>query len=332
MRFSFILPVRNGGEYVKACVASILAQTLQDFNLIILENKSTDGTAEWLQTLRDSRITVIPSANPLSIEENWARILAIPKNEFITMTGHDDLFDSNYLQVMNDLINEFPDASLYQAHFRFIDARGEKIRACMQMYEKETANVFLEKFLQRKIDVNGTGFMLRSKDYDQLGGIPPYPNLLFADFELWINATKLSYKVTSNMECFSFRLHESTTTISTDVKMQSAFERFIYFLRSLKCDEMFNNVIEQDAVNFIFIWCRSLTHRLLRTPKSKRDGLSVSVFLEKCKNYADDLVPGNSFKPLKNLSVCVAWLIDKFSVTRGLFLVFKKIYSKPILD
>lgn len=41
------------------------------------------------------------------------------------------------------------------------------------------------------IDVMGSGFMMRSADYDDLGGIPAaYPNLLFADFELLINLTK----------------------------------------------------------------------------------------------------------------------------------------------
>jgi glycosyltransferase involved in cell wall biosynthesis len=96
VKFSIILPVKNGGEYVKECVQSILAQSCPDFNLHILENCSTDGTAEWLQTLRDERIIIIPAEIPLSIEENWARILFIQKNEFMTIIGHDDLLESNY--------------------------------------------------------------------------------------------------------------------------------------------------------------------------------------------------------------------------------------------
>lgn len=79
MKFSIILPVKNGGEYIKECVHSILAQTLPHFNLHILENCSNDGTAEWLQTLKDERIIVIPSEKSLSIEQNWARILSISK-------------------------------------------------------------------------------------------------------------------------------------------------------------------------------------------------------------------------------------------------------------
>lgn len=333
MKFSFILPVRNGGNYIKECVQSILAQTYTDFSLHILENKSTDGTAEWLQTLTDERIVVIPAERPLSIEENWSRILSIKKNKFITITGHDDLFDKDYLQTMNGLIEKFPDAGLYQTHFRFVDANSNLIRQCKPMQEKQTAFEFLSAFLQRNIDVNGTGFMIRTKDYDTLGGIPPYPNLLFADFELWINAAALSYLAVSDKECFGFRLHQSTTTISADVKLQRSFRQFVLFLKNLKGKNVaYDDVITKHATGFIQFWCKGLAHRLLRTPKSKRDNLSVAVFLRECKSYAGMLVPGNEYRPEKDLSVNLAKQIDKFSISRNLFLLFKKIYSKPILD
>ena len=50
-KFSIILPVRNGGEYVKDCVRSILSQTVDEFDLIVLDNCSTDGTVEWINSL-----------------------------------------------------------------------------------------------------------------------------------------------------------------------------------------------------------------------------------------------------------------------------------------
>ena len=83
-KYSVILPVRNGGEYVKESVNSVLAQYYSDFNFIILDNCSTDGTFEWLQSLTDERIILYPSDKSLTIEQNWARVLTIPKNEFIT--------------------------------------------------------------------------------------------------------------------------------------------------------------------------------------------------------------------------------------------------------
>jgi hypothetical protein len=285
-----------------------------------------------LQTLKDERIVIIPSETSLTIEENWARILSIQKNEFMTIIGHDDLFDANYLRVMNGLIHQYPDASLYQTHFRFIDAKGNFLRKCISMKERQSAAQFLSNFLQRNIDVNGTGFMLRSFDYERIKGIPAYPSLLFADFELWITISNLAYITISREECFSFRLHRSTTTISADIKMQKAFERFILFLHSLQFQNIeFNNEIKKYALEYIQIWCKGLAHRLLRTPKSNRNNLTVASFLNNCKQYANMLVPENNFDPSANNSIRLAKLIDHFSITRNLFLIFKKIYSKPIL-
>ena len=209
MKFSIILPVKNGGAYIKECVQSILNQTYNDFNLHILENCSNDGTAEWLQTLKDERIIVIPSEKPLRIEENWGRIASIEKNEFMTMIGHDDVLDENYLQTINYLIEKHPDASLYQTHFRFIDGKGNFLKHCRPMDEKQTASEFLHSLFIDSIDTMGTGYMMRSKDYDDIGGIPAYPDLMFADHSLWIKLASLTYKATSPYERFLYRLHEN---------------------------------------------------------------------------------------------------------------------------
>ena len=331
-KYSIILPVRNGGDYVKECINSILAQSLNDFNLIVLDNCSTDGTTEWVQSLNDGRIFLYKSNKPLTIEENWARVVTVSKNEFITLIGHDDLLASNYLAVMDKLISRHPDASLYQAHFNFIDSKGEEIKKGKPIDEVQSPEDFLANMLQNKIDLLGTGFMMRSKDYDAIGGIPDYPNLLFADFELWINLAKIKYLAAAKDECFSFRIHQSTTSRSPDVKMHKAFERLMHFLFHLKNEnKKLDKIIQEHSLNFIAAYTKGLSHRLLRTPIEKRGHLSVKIFLQKSKQYADMLVPGNNFNPKNKLSVVLAEALDSSAVGRFLFLMFKKIYRKPVL-
>ncbi len=331
-KFSIILPVRNGGDYLKECVRSILAQTVPDFDLLVLDNDSTDGTTEWIRSIADPRIKIYPSEKALVIEENWDRISKIPKNEFITLIGHDDRLNKDYLFTMQELIMNYPDAALYQTHFNYIDSKGEKIRDCKPMKLVETAKGFLEEFLSNNVDVMGTGFMMRSTDYDRLGGIPPYPNLLFADFALWISLTKISYKVTSPKQCFSFRLHQSMTAASADIKFQQAFERFIFFLEKLKNESReYRDIIRQKAADFLLFYCRGLSHRLLRTPKSMRGGLTVKGFIRKCKMYAAQLGLGNRFYPERFFSIRVAKMLDSNPIGRALFLAWKKLYPKPML-
>ncbi len=331
-KFSIILPVHNGGHYVKACVNSILSQSYPHFNLNILDNASTDGTSEWLKTITDERLIIYPAAEPLTIEKNWARILTVPKNEFMTCIGHDDILLPGYLEEMNALIQQYPDASLYQSHFNFIDAKGDLIRPCKAVNEIQYPKDFLRHILAMSIDVNGTGFMVRSADYDKMGGIPAYPNLLFADFTLWLEFCRVSYKVTSARNCFSYRLHHSMTTTSPDDKFHQAFEIFVKYLYTLKqADPGFNEVINKHAAFIISYYCKSFSHRLLRTEIKIRNNMTVQEWAKKCDGFVKLLVDDDTAMPSKQGSVQLATFIDSNALTRKLFLMFKKIYTKPVL-
>ncbi len=55
---SIITPVWNGLPYIKECVESVLAQDFQDWEMIVGDNASEDGTSEYLRTLNDPRIKV----------------------------------------------------------------------------------------------------------------------------------------------------------------------------------------------------------------------------------------------------------------------------------
>lgn len=330
-KYSIILPVRNGGEYVKTCVHSILAQSLPDFELLVLDNNSTDGTVAWINSLQDKRIRIIEADRPLTIEENWGRIKTVKKNEFITLIGHDDTLEPDYLAIMDQLIQQFPAASLYQTHFNYINGKGEFIRTCKPMPVKETADEFLKTCLTNAFDIMGTGFMMRAADYDAIGGIPDYPNLMFADLELWYRLTAISFKATAAATAFSFRIHQSTTKTTADDKLQLAFERAVYFVEGLKQQNELNATLIRDlGIAFIHHYCRSFSHRLLRTPFKKRNGSTVGGFIKKCKAYADLLIPGNHYDPLADPAVRWAKYIDASALTRFLFLSFRKVYSKPV--
>jgi glycosyltransferase involved in cell wall biosynthesis len=215
-RFTIALPVRNGGDYLRPCVESILAQTCGDFELAILDNASTDGTTEWLTTLRDERVRLYPADRPLSITENWARIKTIPKNEFLTTIGHDDLLDPNFLEVISGLICEYPDAGLYMTHFRIINEGGKFLRHCRPMPARETAAEFLAARLSGMRDSFGTGHVLRSVTYDALGGIPLFHKLLYADDALFLQAIGNSYRATAFREAFSYRSHAMSAASESD--------------------------------------------------------------------------------------------------------------------
>ena len=198
------------------------------------------------------------------------------------------------------------------------------------MAEKYTQSEYLNAMLKDELDSTGTGYMMRSADYDKLGGIPSYPNLLFADHALWIQLTGLSYMAVSEKECFSYRLNQSTSKLSGASQYIDAFYCFLDFLIRLKNkNEAISNLITSEAPGFIKYYCTSLSHRLLKTPEKQRDGKTVAAFIAVCAAKVKILAPGNTFTAPENFNVRLAQIIDSNRLTRNLYLLFRKMYSKP---
>lgn len=329
--FSIILPVKNGSNYIKECIESILSQTYTGFELLILENASTDDTVEIINSFNDPRIKIITSEKALSIEENWARALSVPKKEYMTLIGHDDILKPDFLETVLSLIDKYPDASLYHTHFNFIDSKGKEIRPCKPMPEKISFAQLLEGFLNDRIDSMGTGYVTRSAHYEKTGGIPvKYPFLLFADFELWLNLTAISYECVSAKNCFSFRVHQSVTSSSPDSRLHTGLEIFSNYLAGLKSrNSDAAKIIEDHGAALLLRYAKSYSDRILRTPKKNRGNTSVTKFIEQTKKLAELLGVNDSYYPEKDKSIALARRIDKSEILSGVFLAARRIYGRP---
>ena len=87
---SVVVPVRNGMPYLPAAIASALADLPPDGEVIIRDNMSTDGTANWLKTVTDPRVRVITSDTSLSAGENWTAVCREATGEFVKLLCADD--------------------------------------------------------------------------------------------------------------------------------------------------------------------------------------------------------------------------------------------------
>jgi glycosyltransferase involved in cell wall biosynthesis len=90
-RISVILPVYNGGEFICDAIESILAQTFQNFELIIIDDGSTDNSAEKLSTFTDPRIVLLSNEKNRGLVETLNRGIAAAKGEYIARMDADDI-------------------------------------------------------------------------------------------------------------------------------------------------------------------------------------------------------------------------------------------------
>lgn len=260
--FSVILPVRNGWPYVKECVESVLAQSHSNLELTILDNQSTDETLAWASSLKDPRVRVRQSDRSMNIAESWARALEVPKLEYLTLIGHDDVFDRDFLASIARLIERYPDAGLWQTGARLINSEGRKIRSCRPVPVREQPADYLAARFEARRDVFGTGYVMRSADYDRVGGIPPFERLLFADDALWLSLMQGTYKANDPAELFSVRIHpksESASMPSLWTSLMPGLRQFMEFLRGFREREPgVRKVIDELSPGFLLNYYRNV--------------------------------------------------------------------------
>jgi glycosyltransferase involved in cell wall biosynthesis len=332
-RFSVIMPVLNGGEYIKESIKSILEQTFADFELHVLDSCSTDGTVNWLYSLTDPRIVVHASDKPLTIEQNWGRIKTIPRNEFMFIIGHDDIVHPHYLQIISSLIDEYPDAALYGTHFDFIDGNGVVTKAIDSMQFKYSSQEFIEKLIPSEIGV--VSMVMRSADYDKTGGVPDFPSFLYGDFPFFINLACLGkYVIMSPENGISYRLHTSSTTGSSKFELYfNAFEHYVNYLHGLKSvSTELQQIVSRAARPLLRSKGAEFASKLLHTPKPNRTFYkTVDELIEKHRQYTNLLIDNNDYDPENERSLKIARLLDKTLFGRKLFIMIKKIFKGPIL-
>ena len=107
---SFAIPVRNGERYIGRLLDSILAQTFQDFEVVISDNASTDLTAEIVEQYcaRDPRIRYYRNASDLGQLENFNRVFDLSKGVYLRWIGVDDWLEPDYTKDCLDVLEKNP--------------------------------------------------------------------------------------------------------------------------------------------------------------------------------------------------------------------------------
>jgi glycosyltransferase involved in cell wall biosynthesis len=150
---SICLPVYNGENYLAKAIESALAQTFEDFELLIANDCSTDKTQAIIDKYaqQDKRIKSWINEKNLKLFGNYNACMERASGEFIKLFAHDDLFDPTLLQRMLDIFKKHPNLSLVTSARCWIDAKGDRIQAesdragkIMRPFDKDTSLTAVE--------------------------------------------------------------------------------------------------------------------------------------------------------------------------------------------
>jgi glycosyltransferase involved in cell wall biosynthesis len=108
------MPVRNGGKLLPAALRSVLDQTEQDFELIVSDNGSDDGSSEILRRLAadDPRVSYFRQDPVIRAYDNFRFVLERARGEFFMWAAHDDTRDLDFVERLMSVLNKNKDAVL----------------------------------------------------------------------------------------------------------------------------------------------------------------------------------------------------------------------------
>jgi len=274
IHFSVVIPTRNGEPYIAATIESILSQTYPHFEIILLEHESTDRTVEIAQGYGDPRIRIASTDQPQTIESNWARILDLDLADYLTIVGHDDILYPEFLQEIARLITAEPDASLFQTQFHIIDSDGSIIRPCKPVPYRETGEAFMRARQHFQRDSFGTGYVMRSAHFKQVGGFRPFPRLIFADDFCFYALATLAGKVCSPRYLFGYRYHRKSEAYMSGLEtLTEASQHLMTALEETPyAHDSANMALARDYLNKTFTrrYIRILIHLMQSGDTAKR--------------------------------------------------------------
>ncbi|AXG72331.1 UDP-Glc:alpha-D-GlcNAc-diphosphoundecaprenol beta-1,3-glucosyltransferase WfgD [Kordia sp. SMS9] len=111
--FSVIIPLYNKQAYIQQTVESVLQQTCTDFELLIVNDASTDESVSVVSQISDSRIQLIENSENVGLSATRNHGISKANGEIIALLDADDVWRPNFLKTIEKLYITFPEASLY---------------------------------------------------------------------------------------------------------------------------------------------------------------------------------------------------------------------------
>lgn len=190
--FSVIIPLYNKAPYVEKAIRSVLNQTLQDFELIVIDDGSTDNSFEVVQQLFSS-LTPPSGGWGAYTQQNQGvsttrnKGVSLAKYDYIAFLDADDWWAPTYLEEMKKLIEEFPQAGIYGSSYYKVK-NGKHIPAKIgveQGFEKGIINYFRVYANTMWMPLWTGATILKKEIYIQENGFKPQLKL-GEDFDLWV--------------------------------------------------------------------------------------------------------------------------------------------------
>jgi len=189
MKCSIVIPLYNKRAYIARCLQSVFAQTHTDFDLVVVDDGSTDGGEHELDACADDRLRLIVQANQgVSVARNTG--VEAARHDIVFFLDADDTWEPTFLEAMARLVQTHPSAGVYACGTRKVFADGHAATCTLQASAFVGETALLANYFQTFVDLgqspfSNSSFGVRKETFYRAGRYTPGVKLT-EDSDLWV--------------------------------------------------------------------------------------------------------------------------------------------------
>lgn len=326
-KISIIMAVYNGAKYLRVAIDSVLQQSFTEFELIIVDDCSTDSTPTIISSYKDKRIKYLRNIENLGQTPSLNIALTISKGKYIARMDADDIYHPKKLELQFPYMEKHPEIAVCGTEGECIDENGDIYSN--RSFPEKPIDIYFRMFFHSPL--NHVSVIMRKSIILSMGLYDVnYP--ICADFALWSKLIKNNYQIANlPVALTQFRVHVQSLSIQN--KLGQAGDEMADLIHSNISDLLNLRINKNECKNIVLMfWPASnisiidLSNAYLNliaiANKVYTNNLSISAVLNLNKIYLKSLIKrAIYFKSKKEIGM----------VLKELLTIFRIYYKKPML-
>jgi glycosyltransferase involved in cell wall biosynthesis len=286
-KIGILIPTFNRCRYLKDALNSAREQTHGELEIIVIDNGSTDGTAEFMSGVSDPRVRYAVNEKNIGMIGSINRGINLFSNDtgWCTILGDDDLLDKKFVETLFASALSLAAKSIIHSHRIFIDRDGKSFREAPQWPRQETAFEYLAMRANSAGETYLTGALFNRKAFAEIKGYPDFSTGLASD-DAFIFALSLRDRLLFEPDAVAFiRIHEEaeSATGADGIKKLQTIKQFAEYCISKVNDNKahdrqqlkdFQETLHKFVTVSGSLWWIKTAHFMLRSEDKNREDIN----------------------------------------------------------
>jgi glycosyltransferase involved in cell wall biosynthesis len=218
-RVSVFIPTFNRSRLLVTAVESVLDQDYDDFQVVVVDNASTDDTEHAIRSISDARLEYVRNESNIGLFRNWVRALDLNSSPYVGILPDDDAYLPGFIRRSTEVLDTHPAVAFSAALARQVDAEDHEL-APQEPRGVESECIEGDEYLHQIVAsrhwvIQPATVLMRASAVEAVGGFNPVHSATSFDFNLYVRlAARLGVAFVEE-ELAQVRVHEEQVSHET---------------------------------------------------------------------------------------------------------------------